>query len=71
MIFFSWALFGWPGILLLLSAVAAYVMSSSPYAGLNVLRKIRLIFIGLLHMLLSRDRQWKVRERPVVVVSYL
>ncbi len=57
-----WALFGWPGILLPLSAVAAYAPSSSPYAGLNVLRKIRLIIIGFLHMVLSRDRKWKASK---------
>eukprot|EP01084_Bolivina_argentea_P267001 453082_1 len=56
---YLWALLGWPGILLPLSALAAYVLSSSPYAGLNVLRKIRLAITGLLHMLLSTDKRRK------------
>ncbi len=68
---FLWTLFGWPGILLPLSALAAYVLSSRPYAALNVLRKIRLAMTGLLHMLLSRDKKNKVSRQPAVVVSYI
>mmetsp|Transcript_15384 Transcript_15384/g.22853 ORF Transcript_15384/g.22853 Transcript_15384/m.22853 type:complete len:335 (+) Transcript_15384:140-1144(+) len=52
------------GILLFTLMVLSWLLSSSDRALNNILRKMRLITVGLLHMLLSKDKKSKLEYDP-------